>query len=419
MNFRNINWKQPKYMLPAIIYIPLLVTGYFVIDLFHTETAEVPTDLETTEYLNAELPKAQLGDKGIISKRDAMENSFGRISDFSAVEGIEQDDDKPKTEDYDSKYSDEDLALLEADAAKRTAELEGSLQERLRQSAEKGKSMTNGDAPASSADGSVTDGREKSQAQALAELEQALAQARLAGQQRTEQSATTAATGITSGTTPKPDSITRPNVSSGSVEVNDKAVTALTDDDKANEVVKKVRTQSSYFNTIADHDAEPNLIKAIIDEDIKAVDGSRVRLRLLDDIEMINETVVKKGAYIYAIMSGFGSQRVKGSIKSMLVDDRLIKVNLSLYDTDGLEGLYVPESSFRETTKDVASGAMGGTMSMNNGNTGNSFSQWGMQAVQQAYSKTTNAISKAIRKNKAKLKYGTFVYLVNDKNNDK
>ena len=41
-----------------------------------------------------------------------------------------------------------------------------------------------------------------------------------------------------------------------------------------------------------------------------------------------------------------------------MIRDELIKVSLSLYDTDGLEGLYVPGSSFRETTKDVASGAM-------------------------------------------------------------
>lgn len=37
----------------------------------------------------------------------------------------------------------------------------------------------------------------------------------------------------------------------------------------------------------------------------------------------------------------------------------------------------------------------------------------GMQAVNNAYQKTSNAISKAIKKNKVKLKYGTFVYLVN------
>lgn len=415
MNLRQINWKQPKYMLPAIIYIPLLATGYFVIDIFHTETAEVPSELETTEYLNAELPKAQLKGDAIVSKRDAMERSFGQISDFSAVEGIEQDDDKPQTEDYDSKYSDEDLAFLDADAAQRTAELEASLQERLRQSAEKGKAIGDGEPPSYSEDDRLAR-HEVSQAQALAELEEALAKARLAGTQK----AGGAVNDITRGeeNLANRDTMHTGKVVSGTVEVNGKAVTAPSENEEAGQMVKKVRTSSSYFNTIADVDAEPNLIKAIIDEDIKAVDGSRVRLRLLDDVE-INETVVKKGTYIYAIMSGFGGQRVKGTIKSLLVDDRIVKVNLSLYDTDGLEGLYVPQSSFRETTKDVASSSMGGSMSINDGGTGNSFSQWGMQAVQQAYSKTSNAISKAIRKNKAKLKYGTFVYLVNGNNKDK
>lgn len=415
MNLRQINWKQPKYMLPAIIYIPLLATGYFVIDIFHTETAEVPSELETTEYLNAELPKAQLKGDAIASKRDAMERSFGQISDFSAVEGIEQDDDKPQTEDYDSKYSDEDLAFLDADAAQRTAELEASLQERLRQSAEKGKAIGDGEPPSYSEDDRLAR-HEVSQAQALAELEEALAKARLAGTQKADG----AVNDITRDeeNLANRDTMYTGKVVSGTIEVNGKAVTAPSENEEAGQMVKKVRTSSSYFNTIADVDAEPNLIKAIIDEDIKAVDGSRVRLRLLDDVE-INETVVKKGTYIYAIMSGFGGQRVKGTIKSLLVDDRIVKVNLSLYDTDGLEGLYVPQSSFRETTKDVASSSMGGSMSINDGGTGNSFSQWGIQAVQQAYSKTSNAISKAIRKNKAKLKYGTFVYLVNGNNKDK
>jgi conjugative transposon TraM protein len=119
-------------------------------------------------------------------------------------------------------------------------------------------------------------------------------------------------------------------------------------------------------------------------------------------------------------MSGFGSQRVKGSVKSLLYKDELIKVSLSIYDTDGLEGLYVPSSSFRETSKEVASSAMSGNISMNQGSYDNSLAQWGMQAIQNAYQRTTNAISKSIKKNSAKLKYGTFVYLVNgkEKNNE-
>ena len=88
--------------------------------------------------------------------------------------------------------------------------------------------------------------------------------------------------------------------------------------------------------------------------------GSRVRLRLIDDVE-INEVVVPKGSYLYATMSGFGSQRVKGNVTSIMVDGEIIKVNLALYDTDGLEGLYVPSSQFRETTKDVGSGALSNT----------------------------------------------------------
>lgn len=102
-----------------------------------------------------------------------------------------------------------------------------------------------------------------------------------------------------------------------------------------------------------------------------------------------------------------------------MVEDELVKVSLSIYDTDGLEGLYVPISQFRETSKDVASSAMSGSMSMNTGSYGNSLAQWGMQAVNNAYQKTSNAISKAIKKNKVKLKYGTFVYLVNGREKGK
>lgn len=197
------------------------------------------------------------------------------------------------------------------------------------------------------------------------------------------------------------------------VEIKEGAVNELSDDDDALTVVKAKRPSSSYFNTLAENELEPSLIKAIIDEDIKAVDGSRIRLRLLDDIE-INDVFLPKGSYLYATMSGFGQQRVKGSVKSLMVADELVKVNLTIYDTDGLEGLYVPSSSFRETAKDVAGGALDNSMTLNSNTSGQSnIAQWGWNAIQNAYQKTSSAISKAIRKNKVSLKYGTFVYLVN------
>ena len=406
---KKINWKQPKYMLPLIAYVPLLFTGYFVIDLFHTEKAEIPDgSLATTEYLNPDLPDAQMKGDGIGSKYESMLKSYGKIDDYSAMENIDRNEDEDK-ESYDSKYTDEERQLLEAQNAAKLADLERQLQA----SAQKGQAVADGQGMTEADRLARSQQREQ---EAMQELERALAQARLQGQQAT-----------TGNITEEPDEANdladnqTKGKAEGQISVNERAVKGVSEDDEAQEVVKKVKVTSDYFNTLTENDPEPNLIKAIIDENVKAVDGSRVRLRLLDDIE-INETVVPKGTYIYALMSGFGSQRVKGNVKSILINDNIIKVNLSLYDTDGLEGLYVPSSNFREATKDVASGAMSNTSTLTNSSAsaGNSLIQWGNQAITNAVQKTSNAIGKTIKKNSAKLKYGTFVYLVNgrEKKND-
>ena len=322
---KRINFRQPKYMLPAILYVPLLIASYFIFDLFHTEKAEIPDKtLQTTEFLNPELPDAQ------IRGGDGMAKSWGKIQDYSAVDNIDRDEPADNKEEYESQYTQDDIALLGE------------------QEQEKALAAQAADA-------------KKREQEALAELEKALAEARLRGQREvmpSEADSTLSAT--------PPDTMVQ---AKGTIDEESRSVKAPAEDDKASEVVKKVKTSSDYFNTLAKDAKEPKLIQAIIDEDIKAVDGSRVRLRLLDDIE-INESVVKRGTYLYATVSGFSSGRVKGNISSILVDDELVKVSLSLYDTDGMEGLYVPNSQFRETSKDVASGAMSGSMSMNTGTYG-------------------------------------------------
>lgn len=393
--FKNINFKQGKYIMPLVIYPLLLFVGYFVIDLFHTEKAEIPDkNLATTEYLNPDLPEAQMRGDGIGGKYESMVKSYGKIDDYSAMENIDRNEES-QIEDYESKYSESDLEMLA----------------QLQQSKEKGEAMLNPDLTSGYTEEQRLSMQQQREREAMDELNRALAQARLQGQQASQ---------MPSEDEPN-ENVTNSQVSNvnqaeGKININEKAVTGLSDNEEPQEVVKKVKVTSDYFNTIAVNEPEAKLIKAIIDEDVKAVDGSRVRLRLLDDIE-INQITVPKGSYLYATMSGFSSQRVKGSIKSILVNDELIKVSLSLYDTDGLEGLYVPSSNFRETTKDVASGAMNNTSSLTQSSTspGNALVQWGNQAITNAVQKTSNAISKSIRKNSAKLKYGTFVYLINGK----
>ena len=102
-------------MLPAILYIPLLGTSYFIFDLFHTEKAEVQDKtLQTTEFLNPELPDAQIkGGDGIGSKYENMAKSWGKIQDYSAVDNIERDEPDDNQEEYESQYTEEDIALLD------------------------------------------------------------------------------------------------------------------------------------------------------------------------------------------------------------------------------------------------------------------------------------------------------------------
>ena len=60
----KINFRQGKYILPAILYPLILLAGYFFIDLFHTEKADIgDSTMQTTEYLNPELPQPKVSDE--------------------------------------------------------------------------------------------------------------------------------------------------------------------------------------------------------------------------------------------------------------------------------------------------------------------------------------------------------------------
>lgn len=342
---KKINIRQGKYMLPLILYFPLLGAGYLFFDIFDTEVADIPNgNMQTTEYLNPELPDAQMRGDGIGGKYESMLKSYGKIEDLSAIDNIDRNQ-EDELEEYSSQYLEEERAKLQSEEARKLEEM----QERLAQSAREGQELST-----TGLTDEVRLARNSQREQDTQdELERALALIRMQGMAGNamppEQSGETA-DGVQGKT-------------EGQVNVNEAARHAISDEEEAGEVVKKLKVMSDYFNTLAQNEPEQSLIKAIIDEDIKAMDGSRVRLRLLDDVE-IGGRVLPKGAYLYATMSGFGSQRVKGSIKSILIQDELVKVSLSLHDTDGLEGLYVPSSNFRETTKDVASGAMNGNMNM-------------------------------------------------------
>ena len=385
---KKINFKQPKYILPLMGYVLILFVVYMIIDIANTDVKKVKDDgLQTTEYINSTIPDARLKGDGVGSKYENMTRQYGAVTDLSAVNTIDRNEEEKK-EEYESKYSDDDIAIL-GDSSATSATIKPKPKPAKKAAKQK---------PAPK--------RSQSEEEIYAELEKALAEARLQGAK------------AVSSVKDNADTVKSAAGKGKGSTASAKPPVATANKDSIGEVVKKVRVNSDYFNTICDNEPESGLIKAIIDENIKAVDGSRVRLRLLDDVEVSGITL-RKGTYLYATMSGFGNQRVKGTVKSVLVDDDIVKINLSIYDTDGMEGLYVPGSQFRDTAKDIASGAFSTSGDLGFTQSSNSFTQMGIQAINNAFNKTSNAISKAIKKNRANLKYGTFVYLINDKSSAK
>jgi conjugative transposon TraM protein len=169
--------------------------------------------------------------------------------------------------------------------------------------------------------------------------------------------------------------------------------------------VAKAENVNSAFNTVQ-VEKKDDFIKAIIDQTITGSAGSRLRIRLLEDIKA-GKHLIKKGTYIYALISGFQEQRVKLTVTSIMTDNKILPVKLELYDLDGMQGLYVPASAFREFTKELTD--MGQIQMQSDPSSAN---QLYMSAIQKLFTSTSTAVSKLIRQNKAKMKYGTFVYLI-------
>ena len=174
--------------------------------------------------------------------------------------------------------------------------------------------------------------------------------------------------------------------------------------------VRKVGSNpmADHFNTIS---VKPSKlpIQAILDEEIKVQDGSRVRMRLMDAIE-VDDYLVEKGTYLFGTVQSFSDQRVNIQVTSLLIDEKILPVELTVHDNDGMPGLYVPNSNFREFSRDLAGNVGGNNIQIEQDPQNTNQLVYGM--AQRAMQTSTRAIRKAARRNKAQLKYNTIVYLV-------
>ena len=389
----KVNFKQPKYIFPLVIFIPLCALIYFVMQTFgagEDEKQEVATD-----RINMELPEARAEEAG--DKMYEMSRRFGDEDAFTAVGSLGEE--KMENEELEHGYSEEELNRLDAAEAERIRQ-QREMEELERSLAESRKHINAyayGDNPANNGNGC------SSQDDFARDLEEI--------QRRSYERQKAIESGLGIGREDAEEAARRQRADS-IIRVREEEK----ERNRPNLVIKSFDTNADKFHTVEAENSTvgATLIRAMIDQTTKAKEGTRLRFKLLDDVT-VSGTKLKKNTYLYGTVTGFGQQRVRAAITSILVGGKFIKVNLSVFDNDGMEGFYVPESAFRDFMKDASASTVQQNISFESDGYGSGISgeAVALQALQNMYNSATSALSSNIRKNKAKIKYNTIVYLIN------
>lgn len=384
MNFRKINFRQPKYIFPLVVAVPFGCLIYLLADIFTSfgDEEEKPSD-----FINTELPEPNL--EGSKNKMQMMQDRYSVEDAFGAVGGFDREtEERERLEDgYTQEEAERIMADAEASALQRQQIQEA--QRKLEEAQRRSNTHVRDSRPSDDYDPyrEIDEIHRKRNAELRAILNE-----------------------------PDPDEMAR-------IEREQKAraeAERIAAEQAPSEVIKADNLTHSKFNTVQNYNEGVNdtpLIKAMIDQTTKSTDGTRLRFKLLDDV-IVEDVKIKKGTYLYGTVSGFGQQRVKANIPSILVGDRFINVSLNVYDIDGMEGFYVPESSFRVFLQNAAAGVAGQSIQFNQNSSmtgGIDAENIALQAIQNVYQAASSAISGNLRKNKAKIKYNTIVYLINSK----
>ena len=131
MNYK-INFKQPKYIFPLVVFIPLCALVYFVMQTFGGN--EDTSQTVATDRINTQLPQANAEEAG--DKMYEMSRRFGDEDAFTAIGAIGEE--QKENEELEHGYSEEELNKLDAAEAERIRqqqemeELERSLAESRR-----------------------------------------------------------------------------------------------------------------------------------------------------------------------------------------------------------------------------------------------------------------------------------------------
>ena len=110
----------------------------------------------------------------------------------------------------------------------------------------------------------------------------------------------------------------------------------------------------SLDNNSVDNAAQSS-IQAVVQETQTLVSGSTVKLRLLDDV-YINGLLVPKDCFVYGT-AALNGERLNISISTIRYENNILPVSLSVYDLDGMSGIFIPGAITRDVAKQSANEA--------------------------------------------------------------
>ena len=130
------------------------------------------------------------------------------------------------------------------------------------------------------------------------------------------------------------------------------------DSSKSFSIEKKSNGFYGLATTVQSAQTVDQGIAAVVQENTTVVNGTSIRLRLLQAI-YINGIHVPVGNFVTG-QAQLSNDRVGITIPTILYKQHILPVKLSAYDTDGMEGLYVPSSINQEVVKQSGDNAIQG-----------------------------------------------------------
>ena len=142
-------------------------------------------------------------------------------------------------------------------------------------------------------------------------------------------------------------------------------------------------------------------------------DGQTIRLRLLEPMA-VDERIIPKGSVIVGATKIQG-ERLCINITSIENGRMIIPVELSVYDTDGQEGIFIPNSMEVSAAKEVAAN-MGGSMGSSINISSDAKAQLASDIGKGLIQGTSQYVAKKMRTIKVHLKAGYQVLLYQEEN---